>query len=340
MKKTTIVVTVGRLYNDETFLRKCIEQGVGIFRTNLAHQDHAWHANLVSKMKKVIAESGKDVLIEADISGPKVRTGNNPGGVYFVDIKEGEQVVLTTGNGAGKIHVPYSGIHDMVEIGSTIYIDDASVQLKVLEKNGSDIICESLLDCKLGAQRTIVIPGKDFDLPTITEKDWKDLAFIAKQDVDYLGFSLVKNAEEVKTVKDYFASQNCSTKIISKIETPEGVKNFDSILAESDAIMIARGDMGVFLPVEKVPRIQYDIIKKCNNAGKFVIVATEMLNSMKAHPLPTRAEVNDIFTAVKAGSNAVMLSGETTEGKFPLRAVECMRKVVDEAEQQSWTFSY
>jgi len=332
-RKTKIIVTVGAMHCSDETLRQFIENGADVLRTNMSHRTHQWHESLINRARKIINESGRDVKIEADISGPKVRTGDNPRDRYFIDIVEGENVTLTTGNPEdGKIHLPFPGIHSMVGKGSVIYIDDATVQLRVLEKNGNDICCQSLLNCKLGGNRTVVVPGKDFGLPTITEKDWKDMKFISKHDVDYFGLSLVKNAGEVEMAREFFSSQNNGIKIISKIETPEGVRNFDEILKASDAIMVARGDMGVFLPVEKVPFIQHEIVKKCRQAGKFVIVATDMLNSMKMNPTPTRAEVNDIYTAVSIGSDAVMLSGETTEGKYPIRCLEYMRRVVEEAE--------
>jgi len=334
MRKTKIFVSVGKLYNDAATLHKFIDMGADVLRGNMAHQDHAWHEAVFKRIQKTIEESGKDIKTEIDICGPKVRTGNNPKGQYFIDIKEGQEVVLTTGDAAaGKVHLPFPRILNLIEQDSTILIDDGTVQLRVKEKNGNDIICTSLSDCKLGGNRTVVVPGKDFGLPTITEKDWKDLELIAKQNPDYLGFSFVKNAAEVKTIQEFFRERGCTTKINAKIETPEGVRNFDEIMKASDAIVVARGDMGVLLPIEQVPAIQYEIIKKCKQTGKFVVVATEMLNSMKQNPRPTRAEVNDIYTAVCAGADAIWLSGETTEGKHPFLSLEYAVKIVEEAEK-------
>lgn len=334
MRKTKVIATIGSLYNDEKTIAGFLGAGADMLRDNMAHNSHEWHASLIKRIKHAIKESGRDIKIESDISGPKVRTGSNPPGMYFIDIKQGDRVVLTTGNpGEGKIYVGHAGLNKLVVKGSRILIDDAHVQLEVVEKRGQDIICKSLFDCRLGGRRSVVIPGKDFGLPSITEKDWKDIEFIARQEVDYLGLSFARSPRDVEEVRQFLRSSGCSTRIISKIETPEGVKNFNSILQASDAIMVARGDMKIFLPMEKIPSIQYEIVRKCRKAGKFVIVATEMMHSMKTSPIPTCAEVNDIYTAVSAGASAVMLSGETAEGKHPLRALECMVKIVEQAEK-------
>ena len=214
MRKTKIFVSVGKLYNDEETLHKFIAGGADFLRTNMAHQDCAWHETMFRRITKVIEESGKDIQTEIDISGPKVRTGNNPPDQYFIPLKEGEQVTLTTDHSQpGKVHLPFPRIHELIGAGSIIYIDDAAIQLKVLENKSEDILCESLLDCKLGGNRTVVVPGKDFGLPTITEKDWKDLELIAKLNPDYVGFSFVKNAAEVRKIREFFASRGCTTKI-------------------------------------------------------------------------------------------------------------------------------
>lgn len=333
MRKTKIVVTVGRLYNDEETLHGFIQRGADILRTNLSHQTQEWHADLLKRIRKVIAESGKDIKILADISGPKVRTGPNPEGQYFIELKKGDTVVLSPEEMEGAIQVRYPEFLDLVGIGSVIYIDDAGVQLTVKEKTEKNVSCDVLFDCKLGGQRTVIVPGKEYNLPTVTEKDWNDLEFLSKEQPDYLGFSFVKTADEVRRIRQFFDERGCSTKICSKIETPEGVKNMKEIIQVSDWIMIARGDMGVFFPLEQVPRIQYDLIRACNEAGTFVITATEMLNSMKNSNRPTRAEVNDVYSSIIAGTDAVMLSGETTEGNFPLESVEYIHRVVEEAEK-------
>ncbi|RKX99472.1 MAG: pyruvate kinase, partial [Spirochaetes bacterium] len=181
-------------------------------------------------------------------------------------------------------------------------------------------------------RRTLHIPGKSFNLPVLREKDWKDLEFAVRMDVDYVGISFVRTEKEILEVKEFLRDNACNAKVIAKIETPEALKNIDRIIKHTDAVMIARGDMGVVLPLETVPIHQYSIIKKCKEAGRFVITATEMLESMKNRPLPTRAEVNDVFSVVAAGTDAVMLSGETTEGNYPIESISFMRRIVEHAE--------
>ncbi len=337
MRKTKIVVSTGPALSSRELLLEAIKAGMDIARQNMSHQDHSWHSNVINRVREAASELGKPVEIDMDVQGPSVRTGDILSGgdeKGFLHLKKGDPLVLTVEKESfdGRIFVNYPELLDIVDIGSKILIDDAFVQLRVTEKSGNDIHCVSLNNSKLGSRRTIHIPGKSFNLPVLREKDWNDLEFGVRKDVDYVAISFVRSEKEINEVKAFLRDRGSSAKVIAKIETPEAIRNIDSIIKASDGIMIARGDMGVTMPLEHVPIHQYSIIKKCKAAGRFVITATEMLNSMKNNPLPTRAEVNDVFVAVASGSDAVMLSGETAEGYYPLESIEYMRRIVESAE--------
>jgi pyruvate kinase len=345
MRRTKIIVSTGPAVFDRDVLLRVAREGMDIARTNLSHQDQSWHSKMIDKVRDVATEIGRKIDIEVDLQGPSVRTGDVLVGgdeKGFLHLAKGQNLTLSIDDNAfgGKIFVNHPELIDMVDTGSRIFIDDAFVQLKVVKKDRSDIHCVSVNDSKLGSRRTIHIPGKSFSLPVLREKDWKDLEFAIKKDSEYVGISFVRSDKELNEARDLIKSRGSGMKIISKIETPEALENIDSIIKASDMVMVARGDMGVVLPLEAVPAHQYSIIKKCRQAGVPVITATEMLHSMKNQPLPTRAEVNDVFTAVVSGSDGVMLSGETAEGYYPLEAAQFMRRIVEAAEASSHRFSY
>jgi pyruvate kinase len=333
VRKTKMIISLGPSLKSRETLKKAIDSGMDMARFNMTHNSHEWHASIIKKLREVAAESGQEIPVIMDIMGPSVRTGD----LWvdgFLDVSKGQQLTLTVQNNSveQKVFVNCPDLPCMVSPGECIYIDDASVQLRVLENNGEEILCESICDSKLGSRRSLHVLGKSFDMPILSEKDWKDLDFGIDNKVDYIGISFVKTDHEIHKVREYLKNRGSHAKIISKVETPEALENLDSIIKASDAILIARGDMGVTLPLEEVPIHQNRIIGECMKAGKFVITATEMLNSMKNSPRPTRAEVNDVFTAVTSGSSAVMLSGETAEGNFPIESIDYMRRIVESAE--------
>jgi pyruvate kinase len=338
-RRTKLIVSLGPSIEDRDTLRVAMDCGMDMARINMTHNTHDWHTSMIRRLREVAAERGRKIPVIMDIMGPSVRTGDLDSG-GFIDIRKGDRLTLTVGDGgsAGKVQVNCPELPCMVSPGELIYIDDASVQLTVVENDGQDITCEAVCDSRLGSRRSLHVPGKSFRMPVLGEKDWKDLDFGIKNKVDYIGLSFVKTAQEIQEVREHLREKGSQARIIAKIETPEAVENLDPIIEASDAVLIARGDMGVALPLEDVPRHQYDIIRKCRSSGKFVITATEMLNSMKNSPRPTRAEVNDVYTAVASGSSAVMLSGETAEGRFPIEAITYMRKIADSAESGGHDF--
>ncbi len=342
MRRTKLVVSLGPATKEFDVIMNVVKAGMDIARTNLSHKDHKWHSEVIDNVRKAASETGKEIPVELDVQGPSVRTGIISHCDDFLYLKRGQKIFLTTDHTeceSERVTVLHPDFMSLVNPGTMIYIDDAFVKLQVLEKNGTEARCVVLNDCKLGNRRTIHIPGVDFGLPTLGEKDWKDIRFGVKKGVDFIGISFVKNAQEILDVRNFLIDKGSEAGIIAKVETPEAVRNIDDIIRVSDVVMVARGDMGVKLPLEMVPVYQYDIIKRCRKAGRFVITATEMLNSMKSQQLPTRAEVNDVFTAVAAGTNAVMLSGETAEGLFPVEAIEQMLKIVECAENSVTGFS-
>ncbi len=337
MRRTKIIVSIGPATYEREIILEAAKAGMDIARNNMSHQDHAWHSRAIDRVRDVAAEMGKEIPIEMDLQGPSVRTGDILTGgdeKGFLHIKRGDSLILTTDstNFSGRVFVNYPQLLEMVDVGSKIFIDDAFVQLQVTKKEGKDIHCVSLHDTKLGSRRTIHIPGKSFDIPLMREKDWKDLQFGIDKEVDFVGLSFVRTAEDVKKVRDFIKGNKSKAKIIAKIETPEAIQNIDGIIKEADAILVARGDMGVMLPLEKVPFYHHMILKKCKEAGRFVITATEMMESMKNRRLPTRAEVTDVFNAVLLGSDALLLSGETAEGNFPIETIDFMRRTIEAAE--------
>ena len=335
MRRTKLVVSLGPATKDLKMVRKAALAGMDMARTNLSHKDHEWHSRVLRNVRKVSSELGREIPYELDVMGPSVRTGIISHCDDFLHLKRGQRIILTTDVvecADGKVSVLNPDFMNLLNTGSVIYIDDAFVKLQILEKNGTEARCVVLNDCRLGNNRTIHIPGVDFGLPTLSDKDWKDIAFGIRKGVDFIGISFVKNAQELLEVRNFLTDKGSEAGIVAKVETPEALMDIDNIIRVSDVVMVARGDMGVKLPLEMVPVYQYNIIRKCREADRFVITATEMLNSMKSQQLPTRAEVNDVFTAVAAGSDAVMLSGETAEGLFPIETIEQMVKIVESTE--------
>ena len=336
MKKTKIVCTMGPRTNDPDVMRCLIQNGMDIARFNFSHGDHEEQKMRMDMIKQIRDEEKVPVAILLDTKGPEIRTGVLEGGKK-VTLEEGNSFVLSTADVVGnaqKVSITYRGLIDDVQIGSTILIDDGLIELKVTGKNGEDIVCKVVNGGELGEKKGVNVPNVPVRLPAITEKDRDDIRFGVEQGVDFIAASFVRNAECILEIKALLRELKAPyIPIIAKIENAEGIQNIDEIIRCADGIMIARGDLGVEIPAEEVPYLQKMLIQKCNDNFKPVITATQMLDSMIRNPRPTRAEVTDVANAVYDGTDAVMLSGETANGKYPVEALQMMVHIVENTEE-------
>ena len=335
LRKTKIICTLGPAVDNEDMIRALIRTGMNAARFNFSHGSHEEHLNRLNLLKSVRDSMGRPVAAILDTKGPEIRIRSFE--TKSISLEAGDSFTLTTrevqGNGS-LVSVTYPELHHEVSVGQEILIDDGLVALKVEEINGQDIRCVVENGGALSANKSINIPGVHIHLPALTEKDVSDIRFGVENDFDFIAASFVRRAADVQAVRevlDRFGGQE--VRIIAKIENQEGVDNIDEILEAADGIMVARGDLGVEIPAAKVPILQKQIIRKGLQAGKPVITATQMLDSMMRNPRPTRAEVSDVANAVFDGTSCVMLSGETAGGKYPLEALTAMVNIVEEAEQ-------
>ena len=335
LRKTKIICTLGPAVDNEDMIRALIRTGMNAARFNFSHGSHEEHLNRLNLLKSVRDSMGRPVAAILDTKGPEIRIRSFE--TKSISLEAGDSFTLTTrevqGNGS-LVSVTYPELHKEVSVGQEILIDDGLVALKVEEINGQDIRCVVENGGALSANKSINIPGVHIHLPALTEKDVSDIRFGVENDFDFIAASFVRRAADVQAVRevlDRFGGQE--VRIIAKIENQEGVDNIDEILEAADGIMVARGDLGVEIPAAKVPILQKQIIRKGLQAGKPVIAATQMLDSMMRNPRPTRAEVSDVANAVFDGTSCVMLSGETAGGKYPLEALTAMVNIVEEAEQ-------
>ncbi|MCR9062804.1 MAG: pyruvate kinase [Cytophagales bacterium] len=336
-KKTKIVATVGPVSESEEMLLKLALAGVNVFRLNFSHGDHAEHLARLERIRKINKEHNLKCAILQDLQGPKIRVGQMEGGNDGVELIAGNKFIFTNQDVVGnaeRVSTPYKGMFQDVKIGERILMDDGKLEVKVVDIDieKEEVITEVVYGGLLKQKKGVNLPNTNISQPSVTEKDWKDLEFGLKHDVDWIALSFVRTAKEILEIKEYIKSKGSSAKVIAKIEKPEAIKNMDSIIEAVDAIMVARGDLGVEMPGEEVPIIQKELVRKCNLAAKPVIVATQMLESMVDNPRATRAEIGDVANAVWDGADAVMLSGESAAGKYPLLAVETMAKTVRQVE--------
>ena len=335
MKKTKIVCTMGPNSNDLEVMRKLVQGGMDIARFNFSHGTHEEQKERMDALKKIRKEEGKHIAILLDTKGPEIRTGLLKDG-QKVELVEGDTFVLTTEEIEGdnkRVSITYDGLVEDAEVGGRILIDDGLIELKVEEITGNDIICRVINGGELGQRKGVNVPNVPIRLPAITEKDKEDIRFGAQQDVDFIAASFVRNADCIREIKAILKEVGAPyTPIIAKIENKEGIDNLDEILEVADGIMVARGDLGVEIPAEEVPYIQKMMINKCKECYKPVITATQMLDSMMRNPRPTRAEVTDVANAVYDGTDAVMLSGETAQGKYPLESLKMMVQICENTE--------
>lgn len=335
LRKSKIICTIGPASESVDVLKQLINEGMNISRLNFSHGDYEEHGNRIKNIRQAAKESGKTVAVLLDTKGPEIRTGKlkDP----EIELKQGNTIILTTDEIEGnenKISVTYEGLPNDVHIGSTILVDDGLMGLEVLKIEGKEIHCIILNNATLKSKKGVNVPGVKINLPGITEKDANDIRFGIEQGVDFIAASFVRKASDVLEIRKILEEHGADIQIISKIENQEGVENIDEILQVSDGIMVARGDLGVEIPAEEVPLVQKMIIKKCNEAGKPVITATQMLDSMQRNPRPTRAEASDVANAIFDGTDAIMLSGETAAGKYPVESVATMARIALRAEQE------
>ncbi len=335
IKKTKIVCTLGPVSENEETLRELIKNGLNVCRLNFSHGSHEEHKGRMDLVKKLREELNMPTAILLDTKGPEIRTGKFD--APEVLLEEGQTFTITMKDVMGdkeRCTVSYKGLANDVKAGDTILIDDGLVGLTVKEINGDDIVCEVQNSGIVKNHKGVNVPGVKVNLPAITEKDRSDIEFGIEQGIDFIAASFVRKVSDVLAIREILEENNAThIKIISKIENQEGVDNLDEIIEVSDGIMVARGDLGVEIPTEEIPVVQKLMIKKCNEAGKPVITATQMLDSMIRNPRPTRAEVTDVANAIYDGTDAIMLSGETAAGKYPVEAVKTMATIAKRAEE-------
>ncbi len=335
LKRTKIVCTLGPASQNEEILTQLVENGLNVCRMNFSHGSHEEHKGRMDLVKKVRENLNKPIAILLDTKGPEIRTGNfdQP----EVLLEEGQKFTITMNDVMGTKEmctVSYKGLANDVVVGDTILIDDGLVGLKVEEINGDEIVCTVENSGIVKNHKGVNVPGVKINLPALTDKDVSDIEFGISQGIDFIAASFVRKVSDVLAIREILERNNAThIQIISKIENQEGVDNIDSILEVSDGIMVARGDLGVEIPTEEIPLAQKMMIRKCNKAGKPVITATQMLDSMMRNPRPTRAEVTDVANAIYDGTDAIMLSGETAAGKYPVEAVRTMATVAKRAEE-------
>ncbi len=333
MKRTKIVVTVGPVTSNPKMIEKLIKKGVDVFRLNFSHGDHKVHTNSISMIREASKKVGKEVAILQDISGPKVRIGDIEG---ILHLKKGDKLYLVKekkDNNPYKLTISYPEIIDMVNIGEDVYFADGTIQTTIIDKDEESITLELLNDGSLTSKKGVNFPKTKLEISAITKKDEKDLIFGVKHKIDIVALSFVQTKDDIKKAKKILKKHNYKPFIIAKIEMGKAVENLKSILKVSDGVMVARGDLGAEFGVTKLPRLQKKIIKIANELNKPVITATQMLTSMKENPFPTRAEVSDIANAIYDGTDAVMLSDETTVGEFPLEAVQVLVDTIKDVEK-------
>lgn len=333
MRKTKIVCTIGPASEELSVLKRLMNAGMNVARLNFSHGSHEEHGRRIERIRQAEKETGKTIAILLDTKGPEIRTGDLRDGA--VELKEGETFILTTEpveGDASRVSVTYEGLAKDVEPGSTILIDDGLIKLTVIEVRGPEIICRVINSGVLKNRKGVNVPGVRIQLPGITSKDAEDIIFGLEQGIDLIAASFVRKKEDVLEIRELLEKQGADVPIIAKIENQEGLDNLDSILEVADGLMVARGDLGVEIPAEEVPLVQKQMIRKCNLLGKPVITATQMLDSMQRNPRPTRAEASDVANAILDGTDAIMLSGETAAGKYPVEAVETMARIASRVE--------
>lgn len=331
--KTKILATLGPSTFEVNQIKQLIVSGIDGVRLNFSHGDYNFFSQLYKNIYEACVEEKTPLSVLIDLQGPKIRIGELAESQY--EIEKDEIIEITTEKIVGtknRISTTYSNLPQDAMIGDCILIDDGLLRLEIVEKKNDSVICKALNNGKLKPRKGMNLPGMRLSTPSITEKDYENIEFAIKNRVDYIALSFVRSPEDVVELKNWLIMKGLEIPVIAKIEKKEAVDCFDDILSVADGIMIARGDLGVELPPQEVPVLQKSIIKKCNSLGKLVITATQMLESMINSPIPTRAEASDVANAVWDGTDVVMLSGETSVGSYPIKAVETMNDILKKAE--------
>lgn len=331
--KTKIVATVGPASNSKDMLRALLKEGVDVFRLNFSHGSHDDHLKVIKAVRELNKELGSRASLLLDLQGPKIRVQEvQPDTV----IERGQDLTITTKQLLGNAQIvstSYTSLPNDVKMGDMILVDDGKIELKVKIVRETEVVTEVIYGGPLKSRKGINLPFSKVSAPSLTEKDVKDLEFGIKNDVDWIALSFVRKAQDIDALRQIIDSNKSQSRIVAKIEKPEALSNIDDIIAATDAIMVARGDLGVEIWLEEVPMVQKMLVEKCNKAGKPVIVATQMMESMIENPRPTRAETNDVANAVMDGADAVMLSAETAAGKYPIEVIRSMVRTIASVEK-------
>ncbi|MFM6976522.1 MAG: pyruvate kinase [Sphingobacteriaceae bacterium] len=339
--RTKIVATLGPASSSKEVLLSMIKAGVDVCRLNFSHGSQEVHQKTIDTIREINKKYKTNVGILADLQGPKIRIGLvKDGGINLIN---GNKIIITTKEQIGdeeRVYLTYETFPKDVRQGEIILLDDGKLQLRVLESNQKDeVTCEVVHGGILTSRKGVNLPNTKVSLPSLTEEDLSNLELALKNDIEWIGLSFVRSAEDIVELKRIISASEKSARVIAKIEKPEAIENIDDIIAVTDGVMVARGDLGVEMPMEQVPMLQKMIARKCREAGKPVIVATQMLESMITTPRPTRAEVNDVANSVLDGADAVMLSGETSVGEFPVIVIETMQKIIGNVEETDYPFN-
>ena len=330
IRKTKIIATIGPATSSKEMLKRVIQRGVNVCRLNFSHLSHEKAKEIIASIKEVNQELHVHTAILADLQGPKIRVGefNKP-----IQLKKGEEVTFCSKKKKDTIHINYKDFAKDVKTNDRVLLDDGKLALKVISTNKKDsVILKVVFGGLLQSRKGVNLPNTKISLPCLTKKDYEDLDFILKEKIEWIGLSFVRSANDVKILKKIIEKQKRHHKVIAKIEKPEAIKHIDAIIEATDAIMVARGDLGVEAPPHKVPVYQKMIVEKCITQARPVVIATQMLESMTENPIATRAEVNDVANSVIDGADAMMLSGETSVGEHPIKVIDTMRKIIREVE--------
>src|SRR5580765_4929235 len=334
LRKTKIIATLGPATDSAEMIAKLIAAGVNVFRLNMSHAPHDWVRRVVKDIRAASAAAGKFAGIMMDTQGPAIRTGDLS---VPLDLKPGQKFTLTVRGERSEeersVDVNYANFVNDINVGDVVLLDNGAIQMKVLAKSGNKVECEVLTEGKLGSRRHINLPGVKVSLPALTSKDIKDVMLGLEIGVDLIALSFVREARDLLQLRELFEEGKPHPFVIAKIEDQQAVKNLEEIVSEADGIMVARGDLGIEIPYEELPIVQRRIVKTCLHVGKPVIVATHMLESMIESPMPTRAEVTDVANAVFEQADAIMLSGETTVGKYPIKCIEVFDRIARRIER-------
>lgn len=331
--KTKIVATVGPASNNKEMLKALVKEGVDVFRLNFSHGSHADHQKVVDYVREINKEEGTAVALLLDLQGPKIRVQEMAPDVI---IERGQTFTITTTQLVGNKSIAstsYQNLPNDVKKGDVILIDDGKIELKVTDIKGIEVVTEVIYGGSLKSRKGINLPFSKVSAPSLTEKDIEDLSLGLKNNIDWIALSFVRKASDIDDLRSRINAAGATSRIVAKIEKPEALSNIDEVIAATDAVMVARGDLGVEIWLEEVPMVQKMLVEKCNRVGKPVIVATQMMESMIENPRPTRAEVNDVANAVMDGADAVMLSAETAAGKYPVEVIRTMVRTISSVEK-------